>query len=163
MHVTAPARASAARPWAAGLLAAVVALGPAACTVSDTDRPTAEVAAGLESAGEEASSAVATSRLALVQLRDGALFRATADTAQSDSIQVLEDATRSLTTLVPPDTATDEVRDAVLVAVQQATSSVVAARAWIVEPGTGSADDVLGDLDDAADALDAAIARTGEL
>lgn len=143
------------------LLAASVALGTASCTVSDEDRSTTEVAAGLQSAGEEASSAVATARLAFVQLRDGKTFRATADVAQSDSIFVLENATRALTTLVPPDAATDAARDALLDAVQQATTSVVATRAWIVTPGTESADDVLADLGDASDALDAAIAGAG--
>lgn len=161
MHVTAALPGRPARALAAGLLAASVALGPAACTVSDEDRSTTEVAAGLESAGEEASSAVATARLAFVQLRDGKTFRATADIAQSDSILVLETATRALTTLVAPDAAIDAARDALLDAVQQATSSVVATRAWITTPGTASADDVLADLENASDALDAAIAGAG--
>ncbi|GEM_PF-1238736 len=163
MHVH-PARAARV-VLVATLLVGGTALGTTGCAVGERHRSPDEVAASVQGAGEQAGSAVATVRTAVVLLGDDRLAVTTADTAQADSVRVLEEATRTLTTLAPPDARTGRARDAVLAAVQDATTAVVAAGAWITASGPRTGDDraepppeVLAVLDDAAGGLDRAIA-----
>ncbi|HEY0215394.1 MAG TPA: hypothetical protein VGC57_03260 [Cellulomonas sp.] len=153
----------------AGLLVTLLVAPTAGCAVGEAHRSTGEVAAAVQSAGEQAGSAVATVRLSVELLGDGGLSLTATDTAQSDQLEVLEAAERTLTTMSPPDAATGAARDATLTAVQQATRAVVAAGGWITASGGRSTTerdavphDVVADLDAAQDALDEAITQAAE-
>lgn len=154
--------------WRAAVgVAAVLLLG--ACAVGEQHRSPAEVTAAVQDAGEQAGSAVATVRTAVVLLGEGRLAVPTADTAQADSLRVLEDATRTLTTLAPPDRGTGVARDGVLAAVQDATVVVVGAGTWITASGPDAGADratvprpLVADLDDALAALDRSVTAAGE-
>lgn len=155
-----PARAARSALLAALLVGGLV----SGCAVGERHRSPDEVTASVQDAGEQAGSAVATVRTAVVLLGAGRLAVTTADTAQADSVKVLEEATRTLTTLAPPDPGTGRARDDVLAAVQDATTAVVEAGAWITASGrfTGAdrderPDAVVAGLDDARAALDLAI------
>lgn len=115
-----------------GSLVAVVLL--AGCAVGEQHRDPAEMTASIEDAGAQAASAVATVRTVVRQLGEDRIVPTLADTAQADSIRVLEEATRTLTTLAPVDGPTRTLRDEMLNAVQEATSAVVDAGAWITGP-----------------------------
>lgn len=121
--------------------------------VGERHRDPAEVTASVQDAGDQAASAVATVRTAVELLRDDRLAVTVADTTQADSIRVLEQATRTLTTLAPPTPGTRHTRDDLLAAVQQATTAVVAAGAWIAGDRTGSPDQVLAMLAEAETAV----------
>lgn len=112
------------------IVTALVAL-LSACAVGEQHRDPAEVAASLQAAGDQAASAVTTVRTAVRLLGTDRISPAVADTAQADSILVLAQATRTLTTLSPPDQDTADTRDDLLTAVQDATAAVVEAGAWI--------------------------------
>lgn len=139
-----------------GLVAVALALLLGGCAVGEQHRDPAEVAASLSDAGDQAASAVTTVRTAVRLLGEDRITPAVADTTQADSIRVLEQATRTLTTLSPPDAATGQTRDELLAAVQDATTAVVAAGAWITgDPAarTEVPPQVLRDLDAAAGAV----------
>ncbi len=144
--------------------ALAVAAGLAGCAVGEAHRAPDEVLASVQDAGEQAASAVATVRTAVVLLGRERLSVTAADTAQADSVRVLAEATRTLTTLAPPDTGTGAARDAVLAAVQDATTSVVAAGTWITASGDQAGADraavpdaLVADLAESHDAVDVAV------
>lgn len=158
MHV------SRARSAAAVVAALGLALPLGGCAVGEAHRSPDEALASVQDAGDQAASAVATVRAAVVLLGRERLSVTAADTAQADSVRVLEEATRTLTTLAPPDTGTAAARDSVLAAVQGATTTVVAAGAWITASGEQAGadrgtvpDPLVADLDEAHDAVDVAV------
>lgn len=112
--------------------------------------------ASVQDAGDQASSAVATVRTAVRQLGQDRITPTVADTVQADSIRVLEEATRTLTTLSPPDATVRTARDDVLDAVQAATAAVVDAGVWITGPSAAHRqvpENLLRELDQAWGAL----------
>lgn len=153
-----------ARTVAALVAAATAGALLAGCAVGEAHRAPDEVAASVEDAGEQASSAVETVTTAVDLAGRGRLTLTVASTAQADSVRVLEEATRTLTTLAPPDRGTGAARDVTLAAVQDATAAVVAAGDWVAASGSAQGVDrsapptaVLAALDDAGAALDRAV------
>lgn len=148
------------------LLATLLASG--GCAVGEAHRSAPEVAASIQDAGGQARSAVATVRWAVDLLSHDRLTAPAAETTWADSLRVLAEAERTLTTLTARGAEVGTARDRVLAAVRDATTAVVAAGAWVTASGTStgadrarSPDQLLVDLDAACDALDVAVAGAG--
>lgn len=125
-----------------------------------------QAGASVEAALELASSAVATTALTVTLLDGGRLTDAVAEGAVADQIGELADATAALATLVPPDDASASARQDGLDAVAEATSAVVASRAWVARHAGGELTDdgdVPGDAAAALALLDEADAGLQDL
>jgi len=134
---------------AAGL-AVVLALS-AGCTGAEKSPDAARsfVSEGLD----EASSAVATSQLAVEQARAHRSFATTVDVTLEDQQADLVHATRHLAILVAPDVTVARLRDRALAATNDATAAVTAARDALAHGRSLAAPSAR--LDRAADELDA--------
>ncbi|WP_313555209.1 hypothetical protein [Miniimonas arenae] len=165
-----PLARTTARPTAALvclLLATTAAL--TSCTASRQEP--GQAVAAVTDAVELADSAVATTTLTVVLLDGGDLVAPVADTAISDQIGELSDASSALTTLVPPDDASSALRVQGLAALATAVDAVVSARAWVASTAGGNLGpdggvptdprDVVDALGEAADQLDAVLAEAG--
>lgn len=157
------------RRLAASIVAATVVLGASACTASrqEPGQATAAVADALAEAG----SAAETTRITVELLDQGRITGPVADTALFDQLQVLDEADRALTTLVPPDATSSAHRATGLTVVGDVTDEVVTAREWVAARSGGdlddavavpaSADDLLSDLGSVTTQVDAALAEAG--
>ncbi len=103
----------------------------------------------------DASSAVATARLVVAQVRAGRILVPTAEVTLDESVAALVRATRHQATLVPPNRATAGLRDEALTATDQARTGVVAARDALAETTGARLSAAAGRLAAAAAALDA--------
>lgn len=149
------------------LLATSAALS--SCTASRQE--SGQAVAAVADAVELADSAVATTTLTVVLHDGGDLVAPVADNAISDQIGELSDASSALTTLVPPDDASSELRVQGLAALATAVDAVVSARAWVASTAGGNLGpnggvptdprDVVDALDQAAEQLDAVLAEVG--
>jgi hypothetical protein len=145
-----------------------VALALTGCSVAAHESPASTREAIVGALGE-AGSAAETARLAVQLLDDGAVTAPVGDTALLDQLEVLDEAERLLTILVPPDPATSRDRHAGLEAVGDVSDAVVAAREWVAahDDGRGAtatagpAGDLQRDLQAAAAAVDAAASEVG--
>ncbi|MCA5893966.1 hypothetical protein LEP48_11485 [Isoptericola sp. NEAU-Y5] len=143
---------------------ALAALGGCVASRQEPGQATAAVADALAEAG----SAAQTTRIAVELLSRGRLTGPVADTTLLDQLRVLDDADAALTTLVPPDAASSAHRADGLAAVGDVTDVVVAAREWVavrsggdLGAGPAGAGELLDDLDQAAGAVDEALAAAG--
>lgn len=149
------------------LLATSAALS--SCTASRQEP--GQAVAAVADAVELADSAVATTNLTVVLLDGGDLVAPVADTAISDQIGELSDASSALTTLVPPDDTSSALRVQGLAALAMAVDAVVSARAWVAHTAGGDLGpdggvptdprDVVDALDEAADQLEAVLTEAG--
>jgi len=150
---------------ALGLVAA--SLGGCVGSRQEPGQATAAVADALADAG----SAAETTRIIVDLLDGGRITGPAADVALFDQLQVLDEADRALTTLVPPDATSSTQRTTGLEAVGDVTDAVVAAREWVAARSGGGlddavavpadADEVLARLGTVTSEVDAAVAEAG--